>query len=1132
MARETPVFISYARADEPFATELMNRLAKEPDIAPWQDRIRMGPGDFEDQIKKGIDGAEYFVLVMTPGALRSPWVEREWRYARENGHCIVPIKPTFDSPTVDAELDTLRGTLPVWMQKIQTYDFDRYWKRFVAVLQNPCQATRTPFLAANLPANFVQRPAEFRRLVDAVLDATHKNPSGRTVALHGTGGFGKTSLALSVCHDPDVFAACDSGILWVTLGEQPAIVPELEKIYTALTDQRPGFKTQDDAMLAVARKLEGKRCLIVIDDVWKTQHVKPFLQVAASCSRLITTRVFSIAGDVANKADQISVGELKGDEAEQVLGAGVGASDDDRATVRLLADRLKRVPLLLQLANRTLRQQVALGQTAQEALDWALQKYDDLGAVAFDDKNAVDRHDAVGRTVEVSLGCLVDERQRCLELGVLHEDTDVPFTVLRTLWNLKDVQVQDLAQRVHDFGLVELNLPGRSIRLHDYIRQYLERTLPQPARVHGRLADAWNDPRQLPGGYPVQHIAYHLTATLTDPQQLVARVKQLIALLTDSRYSNYQRRHGDATALDRMLSLAIEHTATSVAPAAPGLIAALATLQKSYAAEARDPSRVFAAAVEGRLTDAGVRLTLFEAERPWDTLGRLLIAWLAPPDKAADAHDLVRQLAPLCDKPRLQRMLEWVQVPAGGTPPNLQGLPHPPSLQTISSLLQRAGGAEMIEGLEPLSVEGLISGTDATGFIAEHDGPLLVAFAKLDPLAHTTYLERYIDFHASNKYPYYRNRSLAMLLDPVMDFPDASWVRAMVQRVVTAAIRVAQVDFEEYLPLSILALRARDGDGVATATLEQTRQQLLNEIAALRPNEGQTDSWSSLHRRASTLAEIYALALDRRDQAADLLSLARGLPKGFAGFRALSALMLAQSTGLAAPNDRDARNAALTSATAASHRIQDQRFCLHVTAMVNAMRARWADIPDAELETIVGRFLDNPLADQFCAVHNVLEQFEYRAEDQQRFQALPIEAEVRQAKTLREIAAAFEEDPQALVRVNGWIWPGPDGPLTEPLQKGDEVNIPDPEFIPVLAARFAAEALVAAGLSAERRSMIIQRLVPVALPSATALDTVLGRLMLSTVQRPTEIPAMLTALEVPAAPSAAAGAEPYRLGPA
>src|SRR5688572_12470163 len=163
MGRDTPVFISYARSDERYATELMDRLAREPDIAPWQDRISMSPGDFEDQIKAGIDNATYLVLVMTPGALRSPWVEKEWRYAREQGRCVVPITPAFDTPDALRELEALRTQLPIWMQRIQAYDFDRYWKRFVAVLQSPCQATRSPFLAANLPPNFVGRRDESRR---------------------------------------------------------------------------------------------------------------------------------------------------------------------------------------------------------------------------------------------------------------------------------------------------------------------------------------------------------------------------------------------------------------------------------------------------------------------------------------------------------------------------------------------------------------------------------------------------------------------------------------------------------------------------------------------------------------------------------------------------------------------------------------------------------------------------------------------------------------------------------------------------------------------------------------------------------------------------------------------------------
>jgi hypothetical protein len=62
------------------------------------------------------------------------------------------------------------------------------------------------------------------------------------------------------------------------------------------------------------------------------------------------------------------------------------------------------------------------------------------------------------------------------------------------------------------------------------------------------------------------------------------------------------------------------------------------------------------------------------------------------------------------------------------------------------------------------------------------------------------------------------------------------------------------------------------------------------------------------------------------------------------------------------------------------------------------------------------------LAAEFCAIHSVLEAFEYRAEDQPYFQALPIPETVCRAQTLGEIAAIFAYDSEELIAVNDWIW--------------------------------------------------------------------------------------------------------------
>src|SRR5438876_8792671 len=83
------VFISYARSDgEPFATQLRQRLEAEQ-IPLWQDRVGMEGGrDWWLQIVEVLDKVEFMVLVMTPAAMRSEMVRREWRYARQQEVCV------------------------------------------------------------------------------------------------------------------------------------------------------------------------------------------------------------------------------------------------------------------------------------------------------------------------------------------------------------------------------------------------------------------------------------------------------------------------------------------------------------------------------------------------------------------------------------------------------------------------------------------------------------------------------------------------------------------------------------------------------------------------------------------------------------------------------------------------------------------------------------------------------------------------------------------------------------------------------------------------------------------------------------------------------------------------------------
>ena len=208
------VFLSYARSDgERLASDLRMRLQAEG-IPLWQDRVGMEGGrDWWLQITEALDVVEFMVLVMTPAAMQSETVRKEWRYARQQGVCVYPVKGVPD-------LDF--NSLPHWMRSAHFYDLDYEWQKLVNDLNTRCQQARVPFMVEDLPADYVARPQEYEALIEKLLDQRREEPVAITAALRGAGGYGKTTMAKALCHDERIQQAFDDGILWVTLGENPA----------------------------------------------------------------------------------------------------------------------------------------------------------------------------------------------------------------------------------------------------------------------------------------------------------------------------------------------------------------------------------------------------------------------------------------------------------------------------------------------------------------------------------------------------------------------------------------------------------------------------------------------------------------------------------------------------------------------------------------------------------------------------------------------------------------------------------------------------------------------------------------------------------------------------------------------
>lgn len=139
--------------------------------------------------------------------------------------------------------------------------------------------------------DLIQRSDDVEALVSIVLETSSaKGP--KVVAVSGPGGFGKTTLTTQVCHEPRVVDLFNE-ILWVETGEDCAaarVVELVSDLCVHLDGTRPALTDPEQAGFHLARVLNARRLLLVVDNVWSAADLAPFLLGGPECVRLVTTR--------------------------------------------------------------------------------------------------------------------------------------------------------------------------------------------------------------------------------------------------------------------------------------------------------------------------------------------------------------------------------------------------------------------------------------------------------------------------------------------------------------------------------------------------------------------------------------------------------------------------------------------------------------------------------------------------------------------------------------------------------------------------------------------------------------------------------------------------------------------------
>jgi WD40 repeat protein len=374
--------------------------------------------------------------------------------------------------TVGATVAVAGAGLVMW--RVQGW-YDRGLTELIPAVQRP-----EPWV--------VDRPAEVNQII-AALRSKRGGTVGITTAVHGAGGFGKTTVAKLVRADQRTLRRFRGRVYWVTLGRdagKQALAGLVNGLIAQIQPERAVTFTDagqaGDHLAAVLAK--GPRRLLILDDVWSRDQLAVF-RVAGRCVRLVTTRNASLA---AGTRMPVKVDQMSQAQARALLLAGL----PPLATVITegFIEETGRWPLLLRLVNKILADQLRFQPDITEAAETLLDRLrtgvlqvDQLTEAAGQHLDVTDpdqRNKAVRATIQASTSLLLPaEHDRFVELGVFAEDETIAVRLVALLWQatgtLDQIAVRALCTRLADLGLVTLirTSDGGAIEVHDVIREFL-----------------------------------------------------------------------------------------------------------------------------------------------------------------------------------------------------------------------------------------------------------------------------------------------------------------------------------------------------------------------------------------------------------------------------------------------------------------------------------------------------------------------------------------------------------------------------------------------------------------------------------------------------------------------------------
>ncbi|KAA2263384.1 tetratricopeptide repeat protein [Solihabitans fulvus] len=310
---------------------------------------------------------------------------------------------------------------------------------------------------------------EHLRALD-LLAAQDNQPAAVVAALSGSGGVGKTALAVHWGHRAS--ARFPDGQLFVDLhGHSPSRplrpVDALARFLRGLGVPQERIPAEAEEASAQFRSLvAGRRVLVLLDNASDAEQVRPLLPATPGSMALVTSRERLIGLTALDGARQVGLDVLDPADAVRLLGGIVGPHrvEAEPEAARDIAELCACLPLALRVFGATIASEPELSLADQRD---RLRESDRMALLRIDG----DERSGVRASFELSYAVLKPESRRLFRLLGVCPGHDVGVEAAAALADLDATKVRRLLDVLVAARLVDRH-PGDRFTSHDLLREY------------------------------------------------------------------------------------------------------------------------------------------------------------------------------------------------------------------------------------------------------------------------------------------------------------------------------------------------------------------------------------------------------------------------------------------------------------------------------------------------------------------------------------------------------------------------------------------------------------------------------------------------------------------------------------